>query len=452
MTRCDRLASLMSSMTRIALALLVAFLGPGCSLPRPQPPTAVSPPARHVLANGVRVVIQEHGSSEVVALQLWVKVGVRDETSSESGLAHYLEHMLFKGTPSRPRGFIETEVEGVGGRANAGTSFDYTYYHMVLPAHRAPAGIEILADISMNASLDVDALEGEKRVVLEEMRFGEDNPTRFLIRQLYTAAFAEHPYGRAVIGQPEVIRQLSREQLLDFYRRYYVSEAFTLVVVGAVRHDEILAAAERSFGRAPRRASPRSPVPPVTGGGRGRIEVARPTGHAYLALGWIAPRIDHADAPAIDLVVSVLGQQRSSRLVQALREQLGVVNTIGTGYSALEGAGLVSVTAQLDPQNLERAEAAILSEIERLGASGVTESERKRAVIAAESRRAFLTETAEGRAFALGQAETIWRLHDELGYVNRLRRITSEQLRTAARRYFDPARYTRVVFVPAGRR
>ena len=443
----------MSSMTRIALALLVTFLAPGCSLSRPlslQPASA--PPARHVLANGVRVVIQEHGSSEVVALQLWVKVGVRDEAGSELGLAHYLEHMLFKGTASRPRGFIDSEVEGVGGRANAGTSFDYTYYHIVLPVHRAIAGIEVLADIGLNASLDVDALEGEKRVVLEEMRFGEDNPTRFLIRQLYTAAFPEHPYGRAVIGQPEVIRHLTRPQLLDFYRRYYVSEAFTLVVVGAVRQDEILAAAERAFGRAPRSPSLRRPVPPLAGGGPGRIEVTRPTSHAYLALGWLAPRIDHADAPAIDLVVSVLGQQRSSRLVQALREQLGLVNTIVTGYSALEGAGLVSVTAQLEPQNLERAETAILSEIERLGAVGVSELERKRAVIAAESRRAFLTETAEGRAFALGQAETVWRLEDELAYVDRLRRVTSEQLRAVARRYFDPSRYARVVFIPAGRR
>jgi zinc protease len=442
----------MSSMTRIALALLVTFLTAGCSLAGlPSTSHRVSP-ARHVLPNGVRVVIQEHTSSEVVALQLWVKAGVRDEAPSELGLAHYLEHMLFKGTPSRPRGFIEGEVEGVGGRANAGTSFDYTYYHLVLPAHRALAGIETLADISLNANLDVEALEGEKRVVLEEMRFGEDNPTRFLIRQLYTAAFPEHPYGRAVIGQPEIIRRLTREQLLDFYRRFYVSEAFTLVVVGAVRHNEVLAAAERAFGRAPRSPSPRVPAPPVTDGGDGRIEVARPTSHAYLALGWLAPRIDHPDAPAVDLVVSVLGQQRSSRLVQALREQLGIVNTIGTGYSALEGAGLVSVTAQLDPQHLERAETAILSEIERLGATGVTEPERKRAVIAAESRRAFLTETAEGRAFALGQAETIWRLEDELAYVDRLRSVTSEQLRAAARRYFSAGRYARVVFVPAGRR
>jgi zinc protease len=443
----------MSSMTRIALALLVAFLGSGCSVSRTQPAAPVAaPPVRSVLSNGVHVVIQEHTSSEVVALQLWVKAGVRDEAESELGLAHYLEHMLFKGTASRPKGFVDREVEGVGGRVNAGTSFDYTYYHVVLPAHRAVAGIELLADISLNASLDPEALEGEKRVVLEEMRFGEDNPSRFLIRQLYTAAFPEHPYGRAVIGQPEVIQRLTREQLLGFYRRYYVPEAFTLVVVGAVDHDAILTAADRAFGRFPRIPSPRSPARPVTVSSHGRIEITRPTSHAYLALGWLAPRIDHADAPAVDLVASVLGQSRSSRLIHALRDRLGVVNTIASGYSALEGAGLVSVTAQLDPKNLERAEVAILSEIERLGAAGVSEAERKRAVTAAEARRAFITETAEGRAFRLGRAETIWRLEDELAYADRLRNVTSDQLRSAARRYLDPGRYARVMFVPASRR
>jgi zinc protease len=443
----------MSFMTRIALALLVALVGTACSVPRSRSSTPVAAPAsRHVLPNGVRVVIQEHRSSEVVALQLWVKAGGRDETAAELGLAHYLEHMLFKGTATRPTGFIDSEVEGVGGRMNAGTSLDYTYYHMVVPAHRAPMGIETLADISVNASLETQALESEKRVVLEEVRFGEDNPSRFLIRQLYAAAFPDHPYGRAVIGRTEVIQRLTREQLLGFYRRYYVPEAFTLVIVGAVRSEDALAAATRAFGGLRAAPSPRVAVPPPVGARDARVELTRPTSHAYLALGWLAPRIDHADTPAVDLVMAILGQGRGSRLTQALRERLGIVNTISSGYSALEGAGLASITAQLDPKNLQRAEAAVLAEVERLRADGVTETERRRAVTAAEARRAFLTETAEGRAWTLGQAETIWRLEDELAYVDRLRAVTAEQLRAAARRYFDPERYTRVMFVPPSTR
>jgi zinc protease len=399
----------------------------------------------------MRIVIQEHRSSDVVALQLWVRAGARDERSSELGFAHYLEHMLFKGTTTRPGRSIESEVEGIGGRINAGTSLDYTYYHMVIPAQHAEAGIETLADISMNASLENRALENEKRVVLEEMKFGEDNPTRFLVRQLFAAAFPEHPYGRAVIGQPDAIRTLTREQLLGFYRRYYVPEAFTLVVVGAVRRDAVLAAARRAFYSAPQ-ASSRVPVPLPVRAGEVHLEIPRSIGHAYLAMGWLAPGIDHVDTPAVDLVVSILGQTRGSRLTQTLREDLGIVNDISTGYSPLEWAGLISITAQLDPADLDRTEAAVLAEIARLRTEGVTEAERRRAVTAAESRRAFLTETAEGRAWALGQAETIWRLEDEQAYVDRLRSVTSEQLRAVVGRYFDPRGYARVVFVPAAAR
>jgi zinc protease len=440
----------MACTTRIALALLVATLASACSISKPQPSRSTTGvPSRHVLANGARVVIQEHRSSDVVALQLWVRAGGRDETVSELGLAHYLEHLLFKGTATRPGRFIDREVEGVGGRMNAGTSLDYTYYHMVLPAHRALAGIETLADISVNASLDAQVLENEKRVVLEEMRFGEDNPSRFLIRQLYAAAFPGHPYGRPVIGHADVIQRLTREQLLGFYRRYYIPEAFTLVVVGAVQPEEVLAAATRAFARLPRIPSPRLPVAAPTNRHAGRTELTRPVSHIYLALGWLAPKIDHADTPAMDLVVSILGQGRGSRLSQALRERLGLVNTVSSGYSALEGAGLVSLIAQLVPENLEQAEAAVLAEIERLRAEGVTETERRRAVTAAEARRAFLTETAEGRAWAIGQAETIWRLEDELAYADRLRGVSIDQLRSVARRYLDPQRYARVVFTPA---
>src|SRR5215475_5626795 len=166
----------MRSATDLFVALLVALATHGCARAQaPQPTPAPQVPMRHVLPNGVRVIVQEFRSSEVVAVQLWVRAGGRDEAGNELGLAHYLEHMVFKGTTTRPTGFIDRDVEGVGGRMNAGTSLDYTYYHMLLPATRALSGIETLADISVNATLEDQALQSEKRVVLEEMRFGEDN-------------------------------------------------------------------------------------------------------------------------------------------------------------------------------------------------------------------------------------------------------------------------------------
>src|SRR5262249_42709931 len=156
--------------------IVVIALTSACTAAKPAVPPARSQDlVRRQLANGVRILVQEYRASDVVALQLWVAAGGRDEAPAELGLAHYLEHMLFKGTPSRPAGRIEREVEGVGGRINAGTSLDYTYYHAVLPASSADAGVELLADIAVNATLDAAALEREKLVVLEEMRLSEDN-------------------------------------------------------------------------------------------------------------------------------------------------------------------------------------------------------------------------------------------------------------------------------------
>jgi zinc protease len=438
--------------TDLLASLLVALALNGCAGAQ-APPFSPAPqgPVRHVLPNGVRVVIQEFRSSEVVAVQLWVRAGGRDETASELGLAHYLEHMLFKGTTTRARGFVDRDVEGVGGRINAGTSLDYTFYHAVLPKSRAVPTIEMLADISVNSVLDETELDLEKKVVLEEMRLSEDSPQRYLSRRLYGVVFGSHPYGRSVLGTAEIIQALTRDTLLSFYRRYYVPESFVLVVVGPVDPTETLRAAERSLGRLPRSGFQRLPAPaPVTLTPR-KVDMPRPGALAYLGLGWLGPKLDHADTPAVDLLVSILGQSRSSRLPQSLRERLALVNSVGSDYAALEAGGVITVTAQLEPSNLARAEGEILKEVQRVREQGVTDAELRRAITLAEADHAFRSETAEGRARLFGRAETVWRLAEEFAYIDRVRTVTAEQVRLVARRYLDPERYGRLAFVPPSR-
>jgi predicted Zn-dependent peptidase len=178
------------------------------------------------------------------------------------------------------------------------------------------------------------------------------------------------------------------------------------------------------------------------------METTGPTAQAHLGLAWQAARLDHADTPALDLLASILGRSKSSRLVASLRERQALVTSITSGLSPLQGAGLVTVTAQLEPQNLERAEAEVLAEIRRLQEGGVTAAELKRAITAAEVEHEFSTETAEGRARAYGQAETIWRLEDEIVYLDRVRSVTAAQVQAVARRYLDLERYVRVALLP----
>ena len=435
---------------RVAETILAGLLIAGCTAARPasEPARDLSAPRRVVLPNGVTVIVQEHRGADVVAVQLWVRAGSRDEHANELGLAHYLEHMLFKGTPSRPPGFVDGEVERVGGRINAGTSLDYTYYHAVLPATRAHGAIRMLGDVAVNASLDASLLENEKRIVLEEMRLHEDNPGRFLGVRLWTLAFGDHAYGRPIIGQPELIRGLSRDTLVAFYRRHYIPDAFVLVVVGAVDADGVIRTAAEAFGRLLRAGTRRLPLPVPPPAAARREVVRRPGAHAWLGLAWHAPRLDHAETPAVSLLTAVLGQSRSARLPVGLRDRLGIVSSIGAGYSAMEAAGVVSVTAQTTPADVGRAEAEIVREIRRVRDAGVTDAELRRAVTVAEARHQYMIETAEGRAFALGRAETIWRIEDELAWVDHLRTVTPAQVKLVARRYLDPDVYTRLTVLP----
>jgi len=431
--------------------LVVLLLLAGCATVVGLRHGAVPKPAREVLPNGVVLIVQEHRASDVVALQLWMRMGGRDEAASELGLAHYIEHMLFKGTPTRPPGSIDTLVEGFGGASNAFTSYDTTHYDFVVPAAHVRGGIELLADLAVNASFPPGEIDNEKKVVFEEMNLIEDDPEKFLLRRLYEVSYSPHPYGRPLLGQREFIQKLTRDQLARFYRKHFVPRNMVLVVVGAVEPAQMRPLVDATFGRiaaappAPREA----PAAPALDRTR-RADVRRAEKQAYLGLAWRTAPTGNEDIYAVDLLTYILGDSPSSRLNQTVREQLRIVATIDAGYGAFEQAGLVTVTARLEPADLERAEAAILDVIRKVRAEGVTEAERQRALITAESSYAFDIETAEGLAKTYGQAETTWTLDNELGYLSRLRGITATQIQAVARKYFGDDNYARVRFVPEG--
>jgi len=441
---------------RSSVSLLLALLLGGCLSTGPaavnmeaERTNLAAEPTREVLDNGVVLVTQEHRASDVVALQLWVRVGGRDEAPAELGLSHYLEHMLFKGTPTRPPGSIDALIEGLGGTSNAFTSYDYCHYDVVVPADSIGPAAEMLADIAVNASFVQEELDAEKKVVFEEMNLTEDDPERYLARLTTQEAYPAHPYGRPILGTRELVQQLRRETLAAYYRKHYVPRNMVLVVVGPVPPAEVRALAERTFGRLQGPPPARPPVPAVQGIARVRsVDVRRPEQQAYLGLAWHTAPTASTDIYAVDLLTYILGDGPSSRLNQTLREQKRLVSTIESGYIARQLSGLVSVTARLDPARLDAAEAAVLEVIGRVREQGVTEAERQRALVTAESTYAFDIETAEGLARVFGQGETTWTVRDEVEYLSRLRQVTVEQIRDAARRYFRDDNYVRVRFVP----
>ncbi len=410
-------------------------------------------PTREVLPNGVVLITQEHRASDVVALQLWVRTGGRDEMPAELGLSHYLEHMLFKGTPTRPPGSIDAELEGLGGNSNAFTSYDYTHYDVVVPVNGFRAAAEILADIVSNAAFVPAEIQSEKQVVYEEMNLTEDDPERFLTRRLTEAAYTGHPYGRPILGTRELIGALSRETLNAYYKKYYVPGNMALVVIGAVTHAQARAVAAETVGRLTGATPARPATPPARRlTAAAGVDVRRPEQQAYLGLAWHAAPTGNTDIYAVDLLSYILGDGPSSRLNQVLRDQRGLVQAIETAYIPRQHSGLLSVTARLDGKHLDAAEAAVREVIKRVREEGVTPAERERAIITAESTYAFDIETAEGLAKSYGTAETTWTLADEVAYLARLRQVSAEQIRAAARTYLGDENYVRVRFLPGGAR
>ncbi|HEX7786527.1 MAG TPA: insulinase family protein, partial [Methylomirabilota bacterium] len=237
--------------------------------------------------------------------------------------------------------------------------------------------------------------------------------------------------------------------LRAFNRRWYVPDNMTLVVAGPVDVASIRAVAERTFGREAATGYKRPPlVAPRPIGQTVRRTVERDEQQAYLALGWQAPRADDAAGDAVDLLATILAGTESSRLARRLRDEERLVSSVTMSYSALMEGGIVSLRAELEARDLPRAEAIVLEEITRMQETGPTEEERRLAVTKFEAQHAFDTETSEGLAYAYGLAETTWSLDAELRYVERLRRVSREQIREAARRYLTRTGYAQLAFVP----
>ena len=430
---------------------MLAWLGAGCATATT---TAAGegqfrPPAIDVLPNGLTLVVQDHRAADIVAVYLWVGTGVRYETPATLGHAHFQEHMLFKGTDKFGPGYIDRTVEGTGGRSNAFTTFDYTTFQILVPAEATLTAIKLLEDMAFRSKFDPKEVDAERQVILEESRIETDTPRTAIVRQLYGMVFANHPYGRPVLGTPATLAAATQDNLKSFNRRYYEPENMVLVVVGPVEAKAVRAMVDGTFGKQARTGYTAPTVPslaPITKVVPRTVE--RPEQQAHLVLGWQAPSLSDRDSLALDLLATILAGSESSRLARTLRDGEQIVSRISMSNSTLQLTGILYVQAQLEAADVEKAERRILEEIARLQQEGPTEEERELAVTKAESEHAFAYETTDGVAAAYGIAQTTAKLDDELRYLERLRTVTREQIRDAARTYLPVTSYARIAFVP----
>jgi zinc protease len=437
--------------SRAAAVLLAALILAGCATstqvtaPAGQPPR----PVVETLPNGLTLIVQDHRAADIEAVYLWVGTGVRYETPDGLGYAHFQEHMLFKGTDTFGPGYIDRVVEGQGGRDNAFTSFDYTTFQILVPSDGTRTAVGLLDAMAFRSTFDPKEIEAERQVIFDEARIESDTPKSAMLRQLYGLVFPGHPYGRPVLGTPETMNAATQAKLMAFNHRYYTPENMALVAVGPVGSSTIRAMVDATFGKRPRTGyvpPPAPPLAPLTGAACKTVR--RPEQQAQLGLGWQAPSLSNPDSFALDLVATILGGSESARLQKTLRDGEHLVSGITVSNSSMKLSGIFYVQAQLEAGDVDKAKRRVLEEIAQLEREGPTEEERQLAVTKAESEHAFAYETTDGVASAYGITQLTGKLDDELRYVDRLRSVTREEIRDAARKYLPVRDYACIAFVP----
>jgi zinc protease len=401
------------------------------------------------LDNDLEVVLEENHATPVVAFQAWVKIGSADEPAELAGIAHVFEHMLFKGTKKRGVGQIAREVESAGGEINAWTSHDETVYHLVLASRYFDIGLDILSDTLTNASFDAAELERERKVVLEEIKQGLDDPEHQAGQGLFQTLFDVHPYGRPIIGSESTVRKLRREDILAFFAKYYAASNLTLVVVGDFDADVAKKKIAQAFAAMPR-GSALAPRPPQSEQTSLRVQGrARDVKEAQLLFGFRTPAINHPDIAALDLLAVLLGQGDSSRLnLEIVRNRQLATNTSAYLFSARDPGALV-VGVSLPAGRIEDATRALLDEALRLTCEETPAEELAKAKTILESDRVYDRETVQGYARKLGFfAAVAGDPGFEERYLAALQKITAADLRRVAAQYLRTSNLSIYVQIP----
>lgn len=327
-----------------------------------------------ILDNGMRVLVEEVPHSRSVSAGLWARVGSRDDPPSQSGMAHFIEHMLFKGTPSRSAREISHQIDALGGQINGATGKESTFYYADAPASGLREVLEIISDITQHPEFASVELERERGVVLEEIRSRDDDPEQQAY-ELFIAGLwqGEHPLTRTVLGKRETIERLTRRDLTSFHSQFYTPGAMTLVVCGAVQASSVLNLASQLFEEGLADANLPSRQPPLLRSDKS--SQTRATGQTHIYIGLPAPDARSDDRFAAEVVNTILGGGMSSRLFIHVREEQGLAYAVSSSVISYSDAGVWLTYAGIAPENVDRTLEILLDEIDALRKHGVTQAE-----------------------------------------------------------------------------
>jgi zinc protease len=396
-----------------------------------------------VLENGLTVLTKEVHTAPVVTVQVWYKIGARNEESGVNGIAHQLEHMMFKGTTNRPIQFGRL-FSALGSDSNAFTSYDQTAYYGTVERDKLKALLVLEADRMQNSQIEAEQLESEKRVVISELQGYENDAEYRLNRAVMRGAFPDHPYGLPVGGTSGDVEKFQVEQVVEYYRNFYTPDNAVLVVVGDIHSDKILKDIKEIFGKIPKSSPERrflsleskQTLSTPNTGLRNPIILREPGASALVHAVYPLPNLNHPDVPALDVMDYILSEGPNSRLYQALVES-GLASDVTASVATLIESGWyeMSVTA-LKSQDLQKIDRLLGREIANLLQNGVTLEELKRAKAKLEAAVILSNRDITSQAMQLGNDQVVagdYRYTDR--YIAAIRQVSVADISRVAKTY-----------------
>ena len=397
------------------------------------------------LSNGLTLIHQYLPATPVVAVDVWVKAGANAEPQDWQGMAHFLEHMIFKGSEEVRPGEFDWIIETSGGGTNAATSHDYAHFFITTAAAYLPQTLPYFADILLHAAIPDQEFGREMDVVIEEIHGCHDDPDWLGFQALCETIYGQSPYGRSILGTADQVRQRSPHQMRCFHRTHYQPENMTVVMVGGMEREPAIALVSEAFCHfAVRSECPpviADPKPQLTEITRSELRLPR-LEQARLMLAWTGPGVDLMDVGiGLDMLSVILAGGRSSRLVRDLREEQQQVWDIGCEFSLQKSASLITINAWLEAEALPRVEAALQNHLTRLQTEPITAAELSRVQRLLCNDYAFSTETPAQLAGLYGYYNTIAQAELAITYPTRVQQMTPEILQHIAQDYLKPDCY-----------
>ena len=386
------------------------------------------------LANGLTVVTHTMPHIETAAIGIWVKAGARDELPEENGIAHFLEHMAFKGTKRRTAQAIAEEIESVGGEINAATGMETTTYYARVLKEDWKLALDILADIFLESSLDADELERERGVILQEIAASKDQPDDLVFDLAQAASYGEHPLGRSILGPSSLVETLSRDQMLSWRNRNYWASRIVVCATGNVKHEAFVKEVEKRFGHIERGQAPQRQSP--TFAAQASIE-QKPLDQTHLVLGFPAPNYRDPKIYQLQVLASSLGGGMSSRLFQEVREKRGLCYSVFSYGTSYEDVGQLGVYAATSPENTPELIEVTADVMLSMG-EAVSDKEISRAKAQLKSSLVMNLESPSSRADQIARQYLAFGEVPEVSMlVQRIEEVTAENVRSLANQIFS---------------